>query len=92
MVQPAPQPRPHPAAQAGARPARAQQVIEAAMVPVAPIVETDVAPLPGPAPLGVARLTGPLAPAVTDVGVAPIQIRALEVNALTETPRERREE
>jgi hypothetical protein len=75
-----------------ARPPRAQQRVEAAMVPYTPAFETSVEALPGPAPLGVARLTGPPAPSVTDVGVAPIQIRALEVNALPETPRERREE
>ena len=93
VVRPAPQSRPQAVvAKAGRRAPRAQQIVEGAMVPDAPLVETAVEPLPGPAPLGVARLTGPPAPAVTDVGVAPIQVRALEVNALTETPRERREE
>lgn len=48
--------------------------------------------LPGPGPLDVARLAAPAPPALRTIGVTPIEIRALEVNALTETSRERREE
>jgi hypothetical protein len=48
--------------------------------------------LPRPAPLSVERLAGPPAPTVQTLDVAPIEVRALEVNAITETPRERREE
>jgi hypothetical protein len=80
-------------AKTGTRPPRAQQSIAAAMLPAdSPFEGARVEALAGPEPIAIDRLAGPPAPSVTDLGVAPIQIRALELNALTETPRERREE
>ena len=53
---------------------------------------TSVEPLPGPAPIAVEQLPGLPAPAIHTVSVAPIEIRALRINPITETPRERRQE
>jgi hypothetical protein len=90
----APEPRPQVVvAKAGTRPPRARQSIAAAVLPPDWAFEgAQVAALAGPHPIAIDRLSGPPRPSVNDLGVAPIEIRALEVNALTETPRERREE
>jgi hypothetical protein len=80
-------------AQGGTRPSRSHQLIAAAALPADESFEqARVEALSGPEPLAVDRLAGPPAPSVNTLGVAPIQIRALEVTALTETPPERREE
>jgi hypothetical protein len=80
-------------AKSGARPPRADGLIVATVVSADPAVEAArVEALPGPEPLAIDRLSGPARPSVNDLGVAPIQIRALEVSALTETPQGRREE
>lgn len=84
-----------PKAVARARPGatRSGRRIDGAVAPADTTFSGDaIAALPGPAPLGVERLSGPEVPAVPRLGVAPIEIRALAVNAITETPRERREE
>jgi hypothetical protein len=91
--EPVPDVRPQPlASPAAPRVPRASQTISAAVVTEPDFQGVRVEALAGPAPLAVARLAGPPPPAVATIDVAPIQIRALEVNALTETPRERREE
>ncbi len=84
-----------PKAVAQARPgaARRERRVDGAVAPADTTFGGDaIAALHGPAPLGVERLSGPEIPAVPRLGVAPIEIRALAVNAITETPRERREE
>ena len=48
--------------------------------------------LAGPEAIAVERLTGPPPPSLPSIEPAPLQIRALQVSALPETPRERREE
>lgn len=53
---------------------------------------TIVEALAGPASIAVERLTGPPEPTLRSIEPPPLQIRALEVNPLPETPRERREE
>ena len=94
VVRRAPEPRPHVVlANAGTRPPRARQSIAAATLPAdSPLEGAQVEALAGPHPIAIDRLAGPPPPSVSAVAVVPIQIRALEVNALTETPRERREE
>ena len=54
-------------------------------------VET-VQALAGPETIAVERLIGPAPPSLPSIEPAPLQIRALQVSALPETPRERREE
>lgn len=71
---------------------RAARTIEAAVDASEQFAGAQIEALAGPAPLAVERLSGPPAPAVQTLDVAPIEIPALEVNAITETPRERREE
>ena len=72
---------------------RGQQSIAAATLPAdSPFEGAQVEALAGPHPIAIDRLSGPPPPSVSDVSVAPIQIRALEISALTETPPERREE
>lgn len=94
VVRRTPEPRPQiVVAKAGTRPPRARQPIAAATLPADSAFEgAQVEALAGPDPIAIDRLAGPPAARVSDLGVLPIQIRALEVNALTETPRERREE
>jgi hypothetical protein len=53
---------------------------------------TTVEPLGGPASIAVERLARPEAAAMRSIEPAPLQISPLVVNALPETPRERREE
>jgi hypothetical protein len=53
---------------------------------------TAVDALAGPAGFAVERLADPPAPPLRSIEPAPLQIPALEVTALPETPRERREE
>jgi hypothetical protein len=80
-------------AKGGTHPVRGERGVQAAVVAANGVfADSPIKALPGPAPLAVEPLTGPPAPTVRTVDVMPIQIRALEVNALTETPRERREE
>jgi hypothetical protein len=75
------------------RPPRAERSVQATVADVAEEAGgAQVEALAGPAPLAVERLSGPPAPSIQNADVMPIQIRALEVNALPETPRERREE
>jgi hypothetical protein len=75
------------------RPARAQQrITAAAMSADAEFPGDPVEPLAGPAALVLDQLEGPPAPVVLTLQVAPIQVRPLEVNAIPDTPRERREE
>jgi hypothetical protein len=94
VVRRAPEPRSQIVlANAGTRPPRARQSIAAAALPAdAPFEGAQVEALAAPHPIAIDRLAGPPPPSVSDVIVAPIQIRALEVSALTETPPERREE
>jgi hypothetical protein len=94
VVRRTPEPRPQiVVAKAGTRPPRARQPIAGATLPADSAFEgAQVEALAGPDPIAIDRLAGPPAARVSDLGVLPIQIRALEVNALTETPRERREE
>lgn len=80
-------------AKSGTHPVRGERRVQAAVVAASGVfADSPIEALPGPAPLAVEPLTGPATPTVRTVDVMPIQIRALEVNALTETPRERREE
>jgi hypothetical protein len=72
-------------------PARPGLVVAAAALTDTDTVVTQIEPLPGPPSIAIERLASP-APAMSGLGVAPLEIRALEVTALTETPRERREE
>jgi hypothetical protein len=53
---------------------------------------TAIEALAGPASIAVESLTGPPAPSLRSIEPPPLQIRALEVIGLPETPRERREE
>jgi hypothetical protein len=94
VVRRAPEPRPQIVlANAGTRPPRARQSIAAATLPAASAFEgAQVEALAGPHPIAIDRLAGPPPARVSDLGVSPIQIRALEVSALTETPPERRKE
>jgi hypothetical protein len=52
-------------------------------------VRTQVAALDGPLPLVIQQLTGPASAAMKSIEVAPMRVAALEVNALSEMPRER---
>jgi hypothetical protein len=72
-------------------PARPGLVVAAAALTDTDVVVTQIEPLPGPPSIAIERIASP-APAISGLGVAPLEIRALEVTALTETPRERREE
>jgi len=53
---------------------------------------TAIAALAGPQAIAIDRLADPLPPSMRSIEPAPLEIRALEVTALPETPRERREE
>jgi hypothetical protein len=80
-------------AKGSTHPPRGRQSIAAATLPAdSPVEGAQVEALAGPHPIAIDRLAGPPPPSVSDVGVAPIQIRALEISALTETRPERREE
>jgi len=77
--------------------ARAKRVREMRMAVAAIAGAEDgdfatVEPLAGPHAIDVARLPGPAATAMAAIEPAPIGIAPLEVTALSETPRERREE
>ena len=75
-----------------------QRVVRAAVAADEPAVDTTaadaalVAALDGPAPLVVERLAGPPSTPMKAIDVAPIRIAALEVNPLTDLPRERQHE
>lgn len=79
-----------------ARPPRAERIVRAAVIdatPADPAPGTaQVAALDGPAPLAITELTGPPSTPMKPIDVAPIQIAALEVNALSDLPRERQRE
>ena len=94
LASPPPQTRPPIVVAKGSTlPPRGQQSIAAATLPPdSPFEGAQVEALAGPHPIAIDRLSGPPPPSVSDVSVAPIQIRALEISALTETPPERREE
>ena len=53
---------------------------------------TAIAALAGPQPIAIERLADPLPSSMRSIEPAPLEIRALEITALPETPRERREE
>jgi hypothetical protein len=53
---------------------------------------TTVEPLGGPASIAIEQLARPQPPAMRSIEPPPLQISPLAVNALPETPRERREE
>lgn len=53
---------------------------------------TAIAALAGPESIAIERLADPLPPSMRSIEPAALEIRALEVTALPETPRERREE
>jgi hypothetical protein len=53
---------------------------------------TAIAALAGPEAIAIERLADPLPSSMRSIEPAPLEIRALEVTALPETPRERREE
>ena len=65
--------------------------VDAAADPTA-IDATQVAALDGPPPLSIQELTGPPSAPMRSIAVAPIQVAALEVNALSVLPRERQHE
>jgi hypothetical protein len=80
-------------ARVGTRSPRALQTITAAVATSDPdFPGSQIEALVAPEPLAIARLAGPPAASVQTLGLAPIEIRALEVNAITEAPQERREE
>jgi hypothetical protein len=92
-------PRPRPAAASSTSVAIARsprsQGIRAALANDEPVVQTtaadrtQVAALDGPVPLVIQQLTGPPSSAMKSIEVAPMRVAALEVNALSEVPRER---
>lgn len=53
---------------------------------------TAIAALAGPESIAIERLADPLPSSMYSIEPAPLQIRAIEIAALQETPRERREE
>lgn len=53
---------------------------------------STIAALEGPAAIGVGRLATPPPPGLPSIEPAPMHVPALELSALPETPRERREE
>ena len=53
---------------------------------------TVIEALAGPASIAVGRLAEPPAPALSSIEPAPMHVEALEIPALSQTPRERREE
>jgi hypothetical protein len=103
--QPAPQPAPLPRMRRGAEIARRvsasplPRTVSAAVAPDDLDFEgARVAALAPPAPLTIQGLPGPRPTTIAAIELgrsiepAPLEIRALELNTLTETPRERREE
>jgi len=67
-------------------------VIAATIASAEDASENSVAPLSVPDSLVIPQLVTPPTPPLSSTAPEPIRIRALEINALPETPRERREE
>ena len=75
------------------RPRRPERLIEAAAaVAVEDTNFTAIGALAGPESIAIERLPDPLPSSIRSIEPAPLQIPALEITALPETPRERREE
>lgn len=84
---------PRPALAASARPRTgARGLVIAAVTVDTDVAFTEVAALPGPVSIAIERLTEVPRPVISGLGVGPLEIRALEVTPLAETPQERREE
>jgi hypothetical protein len=78
-------------ARSSPRPVRAQATIRAAVAPdeaAADVVWIDA--LAAPAAISVTPVPPPSSPAVPSIDLAPAQIPALEIRAISDTPRERR--
>lgn len=72
---------------------RPDRVVAASDVPAVEDVNfTAIAALAGPQSIAIERLADPVPSSMRSIEPAPLEIRALEVTALPETPRERREE
>ena len=67
-------------------------VAAAAVAEVEDVNFTAIDALAGPPALAIERLDDPLPSSMRSIEPAPLQIRAIEITALPETPRERREE
>jgi hypothetical protein len=69
-----------------------ERLVEAAVATVEDTNFTAIDALAGPESIAIERLPDPLPPSMRPIEPAPLQIRALEITALPEAPRERREE
>jgi hypothetical protein len=73
--------------------ARARRVRAAALEELPPVADAGrVAPLAAPPPIALGAIADGHQTPIDDIAVDPIQIRALQVNALSEAPANRREE
>jgi len=82
-----------PAAAARDQTARAGRVRAATLEELPPVADANhVAPLAAPPPIALGAIADGHATPIGDIAVDPIQIRALQVNALSEAPENRREE
>jgi len=94
IVHPATQPAvTHPVAAARERTPRARRVPAAAFEALPSVADANhVAPLAAPPPIALGAIADGHATPIGDIAVDPIQVRALQVNALSEAPETRREE